>query len=116
MDRVTPYRAKMNNPYTAGIWDWWYSGARADLWVEWKHIAIPKRDNTLIVPALSELQRHWGRGRHAEGRNLAVLVGCKQGGVVFRDLEWEVGITTEQFRARLLSRAQLGSWITSNVS
>ena len=49
---------KMHNPYRGGTFDVWYSGNKADIWVEYKY-----DDNWL-----SPLQAKWGRGRHAEGR------------------------------------------------
>ena len=109
--RRNPYFMKNNNIYTAGIWDVWYSGMGADLWVEYKWIALPKRDTTMIDIALSDLQEDWGAERMNEGRNLAVIVGCKEGGVLFRDHEWENPISVRDFRKRIWSRPELANWI-----
>lgn len=109
--REEPYWMKNNNVYTAGIWDVWYSGAAADIWVEYKFIVLPKRDTTMIEPDLSELQIKWGRDRHAEGRNLAVIVGCKEGGVLMLNRGWEEPISTADFKDALMSRKQLADWI-----
>lgn len=48
----------------------------------------------------------------AEGRNVKVAVGCPEG-VFFLDTveEWEDGITVDQVRNRLLTRAQAALWI-----
>lgn len=110
------YRAKIKNPYVGGIWDWWYSGRRADLWVEYKRITIPKRGGTPIVPKLTELQLEWGRGRFDEGRNMAVIVGCREGGVLFRDREWEQPVPAAVFRSRLKSRAELAAWLRATTT
>ena len=88
--REDPYWMKNNNLYTSGIWDVWYSGPFRDLWVEYKFIELPKRAGTPIYPGLSELQLDWGRNRQVEGRNLAVVIGCKEGGIILREpVAWE---------------------------
>ena len=106
-----PYREKMYNPLRGGTWDVFYSGNLADLWVEYKFIVIPVRDTTLILPDLSPLQIAWGKERWLEGRNLRVIVGCKEGGVIFADRTWEHPITAEAFRAALLDRKTLSERI-----
>lgn len=112
-----PYRMKNHNVYTGGVWDKWYSGPVADLWVEYKFIQVPKRDSTVIElvsderKMLSSLQATWGRDRYAEKRNIAVIVGCKEGGVWFPGLTWDRSITTEEFRAKIVSRAELAAII-----
>lgn len=112
--REEPYWMKNNNIYTAGIWDCWYSGHAADLWVEYKFVVLPKRDTTLIVPELSELQKDWGEKRLDEGRNMAVIVGCKEGGVLMRKrTEWGRAWTKDEFVSRLMSRKELAEWIIS---
>lgn len=108
------YREKMYNPLRGGTWDFWFSGKR-DLWVEYKYLTLPKRDTTMIALDLSPLQTLWGAGRYAEGRNLAVVVGCKEGGVVFTDLAWEQAISTADFKRKICSRAELAQWIVSNT-
>lgn len=96
---------KMNNPYRGGTFDCWYSGRVRDLWVEYKFIVLPKRASTLIVPGLSALQREWGRSRYEEGRDVWVVVGCKEGAVVFTTPDlWEGGVLASSFRAKLIDR------------
>lgn len=109
--RVNPYWMKNSNTYTAGIWDVWYSGSAADLWVEYKFIEVPKRGDTLILPNLSELQLKWGRDRAREGRNVAVIVGCKEGGVIFENQEWESEMSASAFKVMIRSREELAKWI-----
>ena len=98
----------MANPYRGGTADCWYSDAQ-DLWVEWKYVLIPKRPLTLIDPTLSALQDHWLRGRWNEGRNIWVIVGSKNGGVIFDQGNWHLWLTSEQFCARLLDRKTIAS-------
>ena len=112
------YRMKNHNEYNSGIADCWYSGKR-DLWIEYKFIVLPKRDTTLIDlaggknPALSHLQQEWLRERHKEGRNVWVIVGCKEGGVIYQGGEWEIAMTAADFRAQIQSRKDLASEIVN---
>lgn len=103
------YKIKNNNPFAGGQPDCWYSGPRADLWVEYKFAArLPKAG---VKPELSELQLQWLHDRHKEGRNVAVIVGCKDGGVVLRDLAWENTTTLLDFTQSIQSRQALATWI-----
>jgi hypothetical protein len=112
---VTLYRMKTHNPYLSGPADVWYSGRGGDLWVEYKFEVLPKRATTLVQPGLSALQTDWLRARHGEGRNVAVIVGCREGGVIYRALEWEAAMPLAQFRARLQDRAALAAFITAQT-
>lgn len=108
------YHVKMNNLYSSGIPDDWYSGESGDLWVEYKF--IPKLTAKLCeLPGLSPIQRLWLDARHAEGRNVAVIVGCPEGGVLYRNLEWNTPITKEAFISRLQARQDLAAWILSQT-
>ena len=91
----------------------YYSANKADLWLEYKFLpSVPQRG---IVDAkrigLSALQKAWLAGRYKEGRNVGVVVGCPSGGVILRDLEWEDGISPEDFMARIQSRSAIAKWI-----
>ena len=104
---------KMNNPYSSGTPDVYYSGTRADLWVEYKF--LPK----LAVRAtnkieLSELQRLWLDSRHKEGRNVAVIVGCPDGGVILR-APFPREISTPDFQQAMIPRKQLAEWISTQT-
>lgn len=108
------YAEKMCNPYRAGTADVWYSGALGDLWVEYKWLpATPVR--AVIKPDLSAQQRRWLDSRCAEGRNVAVIVGCPDGGVRFLRGAWSAGVTATRFRAELLDRRALADWIFASV-
>lgn len=81
------YHMKNHNAYVGGVADCWYSGKGGDLWIEYKHIVVPKRMSTEISlvkdknPMLSALQQQWLADRYAEGRRVVVVVGSAQGGV-----------------------------------
>lgn len=109
------YREKMNNPYRSGTADVWYSGRR-DMWVEYKFLpALPKRTDTLIVLDLTENQKIWLRNRCREGRHVAVICGCKAGGVVFNGLSWDQPISTAEFTSRVISRQAIADWVLSQT-
>lgn len=109
------YRMKNHNQYNGGIPDVWYSGLAGDLWIEYKHVVIPKRDTTTITPELSDLQKNWIRSRFSEGRRVGVVVGCKEGGVWLPDLQWEVNLTADAFRACLKTRSEIAAEIEGRV-
>lgn len=111
------YKVKTHNPYESGIPDCWYSGKKGDLWIEYKYLSkLPKRGDTIIVPALSELQLEWVNGRFDEGRDVRVIVGCKYGGVMFREKEWIDGMPNAEFERRMNSRQGLAACIVHQVS
>lgn len=117
------YREKMNNPYRGGTPDWWYSGGAGDLWAEYKYRkTTPKRGVVWLcstetkTPDLSRLQQEWLQGRHKEGRNVCVIVGCPGGGVILRNLEWERPIPAADFAARLLPRQSVAEWIRKQTA
>ena len=109
------YREKMNNPYRSGTADVWYSGKK-DLWVEYKVLpTLPKRLETNIVLGLSENQKIWLRHRHEEGRNVAVICGCKAGGVVFQGVSWDRPISNPEFTSRIRTRLELAAWLLTQT-
>lgn len=110
------YHMKLHNPYISGPADVWYSSTR-DLWIEYKYVMLPKRCTTVIIPGLTQLQLDWCRTRRAEGRNVLVIVGCKEGGVVLRDERtWELGLPRAAFASQIRSRPDLAAFILSEVS
>lgn len=113
--RREPYHMKNNNMYTSGIWDVWYSGPRADLWVEYKFLPrVPVKE--MFIPGLSELQKDWGEKRLTEGRNMAVIVGCKEGGVIYENLEWLVPTSRDEFMSMVWTRKEIAEWIIQRSS
>lgn len=110
------YHMKNHNQYNGGIPDVWYSGPAADLWIEYKFVALPKRENTVVGIDLSELQKNWISSRVAEGRNVGVIVGCKEGGLWFAGTTWQTELTSLQFRASIESRKSLAGLIQKLVT
>ena len=112
------HREKMANPYRGGTADMWYSGPVRDLWIEWKFVPkIPTRASVdLMKDYLSPLQAQWIETQVKFGRNVWVGVGCKDGGFVLEKFEWKRFITPDEFRNRLLSRADLARYIAQFVT
>lgn len=113
------YKLKLNLRYTAGVPDSWYSGGAGDLWVEYKYFQRLPRTVDLIGgadPTITKLQQSWLRARYAEGRSVAVIVGSKDGGVIYPDLSWEEVLLIEKFRDRMMSKREIAAWITSNTT
>lgn len=109
-----PYFEKMYNPLRSGTPDVYYSGVLGDLWVEYKFIPrIPR--SAEILPDLTPRQRRWLNDRFAEGRNVAVVLGTPDGGVIYRNQEWNTPLSSTELSARVLSRAEVAQWITSQV-
>jgi hypothetical protein len=108
---VALHHEKMHNPYRGGTADVWYSGKRADLWIEYKYELLPARATTLIPIDLSALQKLWLARRSNEGRNVAVIVGCQKGGVLFLEETWLTPLRMDEFVRRIVSRKDLANWI-----
>jgi hypothetical protein len=106
------YRMKNNNEYVSGIADCWYSADR-DLWVEYKFVVLPKRPDTMIPITVSPLQQDWLKCRQAEGRNIWVIVGCKEGGVVFKDMTVLRPVMAAVFRELIRSRNEIAKSLVS---
>lgn len=101
----------MNNPFSSGTADVWYSGPLADCWIEYKYLPkLPVR--ALILPDVSPLQADWLSGRCQEGRNVSVVLGSPEGAVMYFNLTWLQPITPDEFRSRMISKQDLADWIT----
>lgn len=90
------------------------------MWVEMKFLAkLPKRVPIRPYELLSHLQMKWLRERYEEGRNVAVIIGCKRTsrleGIVLRDLAWEKDIAPEDYDALIVSKSELASFIQEQV-
>lgn len=114
------YSMKNNNEYVSGIPDLWFSGRKGDLWVEMKFIQkLPKTVPIRPYDLLSKMQEKWLRDRYEEGRNVAVIIGCKRStrleGIILRDLAWERDIPTQDFDALIVSKSELVSFIEEQV-
>lgn len=110
----TVYAEKTNNPFRSGTADVWYSGILGDLWIEYKFLPrIPK--STSILPGLTPRQRKWLNSRFDEGRNVAVVLGTPDGGVIYRDKTWSNPMSQEELLKLLLSKEDIARWIYSEV-
>lgn len=108
------YYEKTNNPFRSGIADSWYSGELGDLWVEYKYEpSLPKSKE--YIPNVSPRQDKWLCGRFDEGRNVAVILGVPEGGIVMRSKTWMVPHTRPWLLDQVLSRPDLAKWIFSQV-
>lgn len=114
------YSMKNNNEYVAGVPDLWFSGPKGDLWVEMKFVPklpvhVPLRPYELLSP----LQLKWLGDRYNEGRNVAVMIGCKRNrlieGIVLCDLAWEKDIHPQDFNTLIVSKTELVSFIREQV-
>ena len=114
---LTVYREKMHNMYRGGTADVWYDGPKGDLWVEYKFIVLPKRPETEIDTRrlFSELQIQWLRNRYTNGRNVASIIGCKQGGITLSACAWEQPMETRMFLECMQDRSSIANWIAAQV-
>lgn len=109
------HKEKTNNPFRAGTADVWYSGVKGDLWIEFKYLpTLPKRSKE-ILPELTPRQVQWLNQRLAEGRNVAVIVGTPDGGVIYTNKEWIRPLTAEEFKARIVPNQSVSDWIHGQV-
>ena len=122
VNRLLPdvYHEKMNNPYRSGTPDVWYSGSKADLWVEYKYVLKLPVNAPLRVRAdlLSEQQVLWLARRFVENRHVIVVVGCPEGCLVLSGPhEWERNdVHAEEFRRRMIPRAELAGFIRKHTT
>lgn len=83
------------------------------MWIEYKFIdRMPVRAD--VNPGVTGLQEDWLRERHDDGRNVAIIVGAAGGGVIFRITEPWI-ISPVEFKARMVSDAELAAWIVSQT-
>lgn len=111
------YRMKNNNMFNSGIADVWYSGVQTDMWIEYKYVArMPAYINFTDrkkAYSLTALQEEWLLARHREGRKVAVILGCKEGGAVFEDDNWSTdgAYPLSDFDTTIQSRMDIAKWI-----
>lgn len=109
------YREKMNNPYRGGTPDFYYEFDRP-LWVEFKYIEVPKREDTIIRPNLSPLQLDWLERCHGNGHRPLVVVGSRAGGVALRSPGvWRHGLGAGAFVAEAGTAEEIASIIYQAV-
>lgn len=95
------HQEKMHNPYRGGTADDWYSGTKADIWVEYKWLKLN----------LSGLQEKWLRKRYDEGRKVFVIVGHSSGGVLYKTPKaWEAGVSGIN-----MTKAEIVAWLVDQT-
>ena len=100
---------KINDNFAGGVPDAWFLGNKSDMWVEFKWLnALPKRESTILKPALSALQLSWLKAVHACGRKCLVVIGYPKGAFIFCSPElWEHGASQEDIGEYVYSHNQL---------
>lgn len=110
------YIWKINDPYQGGVADAYYSG-HTDMWIEYKYIkSLPKRDSTVIVPGLSQLQKDWLRARHQEGRKVCVIVGSPDGSLILPGVSWEELISSADFKSSMVDKNSVVAYIRGQLT
>lgn len=104
---------KNHNQFNAGIADCWYSGAECDLWVEYKFIVVPKRDETEVKFGFSPLQIDWLTKRYDEGRTVMAVIGAETGGVILSGRDVTTSMTAGEYRTRVQTKKEIAAYITS---
>jgi hypothetical protein len=105
-----------------GVADAWYSGSERDLWCEHKRLATLPGTINLTSPSITQPhQIEWLKARHAEGRNVSMIVfvdgalkrgtGC----LLLHGLDWMTPITREEFLAKAKTRSALADEIVAFV-
>jgi len=108
------YYWPINDTYTSGVPDHWYSGDADCLWVEYKYYPTSRVRFSLTGtknPKLSALQQQWINARYAEGRNVWVVVGMPSGGLILKHRRWMDDIIVAD--EKLLSTKEIANEILS---
>jgi hypothetical protein len=108
------YHMKNANPWIGGVPDSWYSGKGGDLWIEYKY--LPKHGKVSPTKLLSALQRDWLNARHKEGRAVAVIIGCPEGGAILENRVWENDLEATEFNTMVRPVEEVARWITKRCS
>lgn len=111
------YYWKTHDSFTGGIPDAYMSGPARDLWCEGKRYAkLPPVVDLTKTDVTSVLQQDWLKARHAEGRNVSMLVFTdKQGCLLLYGLEWMKPIPRDEFLARAKTRKAIADELVAYV-
>lgn len=109
------YRLKNQHQLTSGVADVWYSGLKADWWVEYKWVVLPKKD-AWVELTITDLQLDWLQGRYEEQRRVAVIVGFNMGrlkhGVVVTHRAWaDNALLKRVMLSRAKQTGELALWL-----
>ena len=109
-----PYFEKTNNPWRSGTPDVYYSGLLGSMWIEFKFLPRIPRSKEILLD-LTPRQRFWLNNRFAEGRNVAVVLGTPDGGVILKSGEWNRSFTSVELSSLVQDRGSIAAWIMSQV-
>jgi hypothetical protein len=108
------YYLKLNVRFHKGVADAWISGSKSDLWLEGKYLArLPPVVD--LKKLLSAHQDEWLRGRHKEGRNVAVVLATPQGNLYFPGLSWEEPQERALLLPKLLKNSEFAHFVVKLV-
>lgn len=111
------YKWKINDNFQGGVADAYYSGNKADLWVEYKYLkALPAREMTPIKIGLTTQQTLWLNGRYDEGRSAVVVVGSPDGHVVLEAKYWCESMTRADFIRRAVDTKGVAAYIVRHTT
>ena len=102
------YIWKVSDKFTGGVPDCYYSSNIRDIWIEFKYL---KKMIKNPKPGLRPLQKKWLNDRHAQGRDVYVVVGSPEGNVVYEDGDWNEAKPS----AGMLTRNELVQWIKDKL-
>lgn len=102
------HHQSMRGMYHNGTPDQYYEGPNGILWVEYKwRKAIPRKP---FEPALTALQRRWLNRANNNGVHVAVIVGCRTGGMIF-----DCGLWNRPHLPLIFPKESIADWITGVV-
>ena len=90
---------KIYDPYQGGVPDAMLFGRNGlACFCEYKYVrSLPKRETTIIKPALSAQQSLWLNDKISRGLLARVILGSEDGVVIFRtSCEWDKGFTRQE--------------------
>lgn len=88
---------KIHDNYQGGVPDAFYRGSKESLFVEYKVVkSFPKRPSTLVIPAISSLQKQWIITAAQLYQKVWVVVGSLEGIGIFRDIPSLKGICRKE--------------------
>ena len=105
---------KIYDPYQGGVPDALLFGSAGQmLFVEYKYVkTLPKRNTTIVKPALSAQQSEWLKDKTARGIDVLVVLGTHDGVVIFQTpKQWDNGVVRSE--ADVLTSKEAASTIAT---
>lgn len=101
---------KIHDTYAGGVPDAMYVGPTGSLWVEYKYITLPKKDNTVIDLKLSSLQRKTIKTLQDYNQDVIVVVGFDNEAAIIHNVDekhnrtslWTLSISRESLAKKIL--------------